>query len=493
MPEEESMLDRRRVVRVPVSVLWSLWAVVVLGTAAAQSQESSSPTVQAGPYTALDGFHSPFAQVAQVVGPAVVYIEVRKDGEAPSAGPYGGFFEDFIPRGHGAQPPSAGSGFVMDDQGHVMTNNHVIDGAQEVYATFLNGERYLCEIVGQDPRTDIAVLRVAEASRTGGPFPNLILGDSDEIFIGDWAIAVGSPFGAQLAGSVTVGVISAKGRSNLNIMGADIDLQDFIQTDASINFGNSGGPLVNIRGEVIGVNTALNTQGQGIGFAVPVNLAASVAYDLIRYGRVRRGYLGVRPVQLTREIAEGKDWDVHQGILITLVEEGSPAEQSGLRENDVLLEFDNRPVSRVSQFRILVAGTPIGKEVGMKVYRDGEYLDLKVKLGEFEEPVVVAEVPATLHWLGMVVEDAGSPSVQGRFDLGANPQGVVITEVEEGGPAAEKGLEAGSQILEIVNQEIRNLDDYERLRQDLRDRTKPITLKIKEGGMVRYVVVQPRG
>jgi serine protease Do len=491
MLEEESMPGWLRLMR--STIPYGLMAVVAMSAAPVWSQESASQTLQPGPYTALDGFHSPFAKVAQVVGPAVVYIEVRKDGDVHSSGPYGGFFDDFIPRGRGAQPPSAGSGFVMDDDAHIMTNNHVIEGAQEVYATFLNGERYLCEIIGQDPRTDIAVLRVAEASRSGQPFPKLILGDSDEIFIGDWAIAVGSPFGAQLAGSVTVGVISAKGRSNLNIMGADIDLQDFIQTDASINFGNSGGPLVNIRGEVIGVNTALNTQGQGIGFAVPVNLAASVAVDLIRFGRVRRGYLGVRPVQLTREIAEGKDWDVHQGILITLVEEGSPAEQSGLRENDVLLEFDNRPVSRVSQFRILVAGTPIGKEVGMKVYRDGEYLDLTVTLGEYEEPVVVQQAAETRHWLGMTVDDAGSAAVRDRFDLGENPQGVVITEVEEGGPAAEKGLEAGNLILEIVNQEIRGLADYERLRQDLRDRTKPITLKIKEGGMVRYVVVQPRG
>jgi serine protease Do len=150
-------------------------------------------------------------------------------------------------------------------------------------------------------------------------------------------------------------------------------------------------------------------------------------------------------------------------------------------------------VSRVSQFRILVAGTPIGKEVGMKVYRDGEYLDLTVTLGEYEEPVVVQQAAETRHWLGMTVDDAGSAAVRDRFDLGENPQGVVITEVEEGGPAAEKGLEAGNLILEIVNQEIRGLADYERLRQDLRDRTKPITLKIKEGGMVRYVVVQPRG
>ena len=443
---------------IPAASKWlSAALLVLLLSANAWGQaEPVTPQVQQGPYTALDGFHSPFARVAQVVSPAVVYIEVRKDGEAGAAGPYGGFFDDLAPRGHGGSPPSAGSGFIMDDDSHIMTNNHVIDGAQDLFATFLNGESYRCEIVGQDPRTDIAILRISDAPRTGKQFPKLVMGDSDEIFIGDWAIAFGSPFGAQLAGSVTVGVISAKGRSNLNIMGAEIDLQDFIQTDASINFGNSGGPLVNIRGEVIGVNTALNTQGQGIGFAVPVNLAASVGQDLIRYGRVRRGYLGVRPVQLTRDMAEGKDWDVHSGILITLVEEGSPAEESGLRENDVILEFDTVPVSGVSQFRILVAGTPIAKEVGMKIYRDGDFLDLSVSLGEYEEPVVAQTTTETKHWLGMLVDDASSSEVQQRFDLGEGAQGVVITEVEEGGPAAEKGLEAGTQILEIVNQEVRS-------------------------------------
>jgi serine protease Do len=263
-------------------------------------------TVQPGPYTE---FHSPFVRVAEITSPAVVYIEVRKGANAKrrAGGPFDDFLHDFVPRGRRPQEmPSSGSGFVMDPRGFILTNNHVIEEADELQVTFLNGESYACEVVGQDPRTDIAVIRITERSRSGRPFPALQLGDSDEIKIGDWAIAVGNPFGQTLAGTVTVGVISAKGRSDLNIMGADIDLQDFIQTDASINFGNSGGPLVNIRGEVIGINSALNTQGQGISFAIPINLAASVAQQLIATGHVRRGYLGIILDELTPEVAQGQ-------------------------------------------------------------------------------------------------------------------------------------------------------------------------------------------
>ena len=266
--------------------------IALLAVAAATPAYSqSTPSVQSGAYGALESTHSPFARVAEIASPSVVFIEVRRAGaDASGQGPFDEFFRDLVPRRGHREMPGSGSGFVMDGRGYVMTNNHVIEGGEQLRVTFLNGQEYNAEIVGKDPRTDVAVLRITEPARDGKPFPALVLGDSDEILIGDWAIAVGNPFGAQLAGSVTVGVISAKGRSGLNLVGVDVevDLQDFIQTDASINFGNSGGPLVNIRGEVIGVNTAINAMGQGIGFAIPVNMAADVAQQLIDTGRVRR-------------------------------------------------------------------------------------------------------------------------------------------------------------------------------------------------------------
>ncbi len=461
---------------------------------AAQAQTTApKPHVAPSPYAAVESVHSPFARVAEIVSPSVVFVEVRAGEQRGRRGPFGDFYRDFEPRG---RRPSSGSGFVMDRRGYILTNNHVIEGADEFSVTFLDGESYPSEVVGQDPHPDIASLRITAPARGGQGFPALILGDSDEIRVGDWAIAVGNPFGEQLAGTVTVGVISAKGRSDLAIMGAstEIDLQDFIQTDASINFGNSGGPLVNIRGEVVGVNSALNAQGQGIGFAIPVNLAAAVAHQLIETGRVRRGYLGIEPVALTRALAEGNDWDIVAGILVQKVVEDSPADRAGLRPDDGIVEFDGRPVSNAAQFRLLVAGTEVGKSVALKVHRAGSYLDLTVTLRELEAPG--ADVPASQarqgSWLGLHVEDTGSDEIRERFGLDAGESGVVITEVEPGSPAEEQGLEPGEIILEIVNREVEGIEQYDEIRAELQERRKPITMKVKEGGTVRYVVLRPR-
>ena len=485
------------------SVLVAVVSLYLLAAPAVRSQAPSAPArpessrlqVDAHAYGSLESVHSPFTRVAEVVSPAVVYIEVRR-GEAQSGhrGPYDEFFRDLTPRGGWPPRPTSGSGFVMDKRGHIMTNNHVIEGAEELAVTFLNGESYPCAIVGQDRRTDIAVIRITQPSRDGQAFPSLVLGDSDEIRVGDWAIAVGNPFGEQLAGTVTVGVISAKGRSDLSIMGAEIDLQDFIQTDASINFGNSGGPLVNIRGEVIGMNSALNAQGQGIGFAIPVNLAAAVAQQLIDTGRVRRSFLGIVPVALTRAVAEGNDWDLVGGILVQSVTPDSPAERAGLRADDVIVEFEGRPVSNAAQFRLLVAGTEVGKKVRVKVFRGGKYMDLQVTLSELQDEAVgqPATQQPSLGWLGLRVEDVAAPEMREKFGIPEEENGVVITEIEAGSPAAEQGLRPGTVILEIVNREIQGIEDYGAVRAELQDRRKPITLKVKEGGTVRYVVLRPR-
>jgi len=464
----------------------------VQGTPIAPANQAQRPSVDAGVYS---DFHSPFARVAEIVSPAVVYIEVRKSSQTRrrTGGPFDDFFHDFGPRGRRPQDiPSSGSGFVMDPRGYILTNNHVVEGADELVATFLNGETYSCEVVGLDPRTDVAVVRITDRPRDGQVFPSLQLGDSDEIKIGDWAIAVGNPFGTQLAGTVTVGVISAKGRSDLNIMGADIDLQDFIQTDASINFGNSGGPLVNIRGEAIGINSALNTQGQGIGFAIPINLAASVAQQLIDSGRVRRGYLGISLDELTREMAEGKDWELTEGILVIDVDEDSPAAKAGIQPDDVIVEFEGRPVQKARAFRLVVAGTEVGKRVKIKIFRDGKYRDVEATLDEFKESrlAAVPDSPES-QWLGIRVDDLSAPRVREQYALEGEERGVVITDVEEGSPAAQKGLAPGDLLLEIVNREIGGLADYNRIREELKGRSKPITLKVKEGGTVRYVALSP--
>ncbi len=489
--EEAAVLRDRRTLGAFIALTGLFAGGIVSPHAAFATPPAVAPKVDAGPY---GEFHSPFARVAQLVTPCVVYIEVRKNIAAGRrVGPFDDFLRDFLPKGHPRDLPSSGSGFVMDPRGYILTNNHVVEGAEDVSATFLNGEKYHCEVVGLDPRTDVAVVRITERSRTGKPFPVLPLGDSDEIQIGDWAIAVGNPFGEQLAGTVTVGVVSAKGRSDLSIMGAEIDLQDFIQTDASINFGNSGGPLVNIRGEVIGINSALNTQAQGIGFAIPINLAASVAQQLIATGHVRRGYLGINLDELTREMAEGKDWEISEGVLVTNVAEDSPAAKAGLREDDVIVEFDGKPVTHARPFRLLVAGTEVGKTVKLKVFRDGKYRDVMVTLGEYDERTLAqaATEKRSGGWLGLEVSDLGAPQVREKYSLEGEERGVVITQVEPDSPAAQKGLTPGGLILEVVNQEITGLADFNRIRDQMKDRRKPVTLKVKEGGTVRYVALSP--
>ena len=256
-----------------------------------------TPTVvakEAAATAAVTGLESPFTTIADQTLPAVVSIETKRSVDSASGhpqieGPYGDFFRRLFPETPQEQGPrrqmkipSSGSGFIIDKQGHVLTNNHVVRDASEISVTLSDGRKYKAKVVGMDPSTDVAVIRIS----ADGPLPTVPLGDSDEIRIGDWAIAIGNALG-ELDGTLTVGVVSAKGRSNLSIVGGAPSYQNFIQTDASINFGNSGGPLLNIRGEAIGINTAINPSGEGIGFAIPINLAKSVANQLISSGKVK--------------------------------------------------------------------------------------------------------------------------------------------------------------------------------------------------------------
>src|SRR5256885_1160183 len=279
---------------------------------------------------------SPFVSVVDKALPAVVFIDVTKKvgGEGGDAS------DDFMRRFFG-QPmprqqhvPSSGSGFIIDKEGRILTNNHVVRDAESIKVTLNDGRTFKAATVGTDPATDVAVIKIE-----GTNLPVLPLGDSEQLRIGDWAIAIGNPLG-DLRGSVTVGIVSAQGRSNLNIFGGTPDYQDFIQTDASINFGNSGGPLCNIRGEAIGINTAINPSGQGIGFAIPINLAKHVAEQLVAHGTVKRAMIGVTLANMTPEIAEGFGLGNQQGVIIQNVFKGSPAERAGLQRNDVIVDLD---------------------------------------------------------------------------------------------------------------------------------------------------------
>ncbi len=439
--------------------------------------------------TPMGSFESPFASVAEKVRPAVVNVNTKKVFDHPPIERNNNPFQDLIPEGEMEefQYPSSASGFVFDPSGYVLTNNHVVRDAEEIKLQFMDGTEYEAEVVGVDPSTDIAVLHVLNAGR----LPSLVIGNSDSIRVGDWAIAVGNPFG-YLGGSVTVGVISALGRNDLNIMGGSPAYQNFIQTDASINFGNSGGPLVNIRGEVIGINTAVNPNGQGISFAIPMNMALTIATQLIEKGRVIRAYLGVFPQELTADLAEGKGLEAHGGILVGQVIPGTPAEDAGFLRGDVILTFDGEPMADLNGFRMFVAQSEVGRAVEVLVVRDGEELQLSVILAERPDVVTAGVTPEVEDlWLGMDVASLEEePEIVAELDLGGE-EGVLVMSVNPGSPAGRAGLEPGNLIQEINENPILDMDDYKRARELNSGREKPIIMLVRQRGYTQYLAVRP--
>jgi serine protease Do len=436
---------------------------------------------------------SPFVAVAEKVMPGVVNIDTKKTvtsgRDFQFDEPFGRLFRDLIPdfQQRDYEVPSYASGFIFREDGYVVTNNHVVADADEIVVRLADESEYPAEVVGVDPNTDIAILRI-----DNGNLPVVPLGDSDAIRVGDWAIAIGNPFG-RLEGSVTVGVISAKGRSALSIVGGTPALQDFIQTDASINFGNSGGPLVNIMGEAVGMNTAINPLGQGIGFAIPINMIKHVAQEIIEFGKVSWGYLGILPQEIDHDLAEALGVKPKSGILVGSVVEDSPADDAGMRRRDIILELDGEPVSGdVDDFRLSVAEKGTGKEVDVVVLRDGDRKRLRVKLGERPtEYAQAGERRERENWLGLSVDD-----VKGAQGSGHAPpeveSGVVVVGVEQGSPAYEEGIRPGDLIEEINGEEVGDLSDYERLADEAAgEGNKPVLFLVKRDEMNRYVAVKP--
>lgn len=429
---------------------------------------------------------SPFVPLVKEALPAVVFIDVRrKVGSGTSSDdPQEELFRRFFGEGQRRpqRVPSSGSGFIVDARGHVLTNNHVVRDAEDITVTLNDKRTFKARVVGTDPATDVAVIKIE-----GQRLPTLPLGDSDKIQVGDWAIAIGNPLG-QLKGSVTVGIVSARGRSQLNIFGGTPDFQDFIQTDASINFGNSGGPLCNIRGEVIGINTAINPSGQGIGFAIPINLAKHVADQLVAHGRVSRAWLGVSLDELTPEVAEGFGLDVTEGVVITNVLRGEPAERAGLRRNDVIVEFDGQPVTDLQKFRLRVADTPVGKRVPITVLREGRRVSVTVALGE-RDPQALASAqggrgaPGGEAVGGLQVRDLPAEQ-KTQLDIEA---GVLVTEVAEGSAAEEAGLQPNDVIEEVSGKQATNATTFARLMREAKERGKRAVLLRNRNGVTQFV------
>ncbi|MGQ0794222.1 MAG: DegQ family serine endoprotease [Deltaproteobacteria bacterium] len=406
-----------------------------------------------------------FSELVKKLKPSVVNISttsIRKG--APFKSPFGGGegdpFEEFFEKFFGSEIPQRefrqrglGSGFIISQDGFIITNNHVIERANDIDVILEDGGKYKAKIIGRDPKTDIALLKV-DAKK---PLPAVSLGSSNALEIGDWVVAIGNPFG--LGHTVTAGIVSAKGRS-LGLGAYD----DFIQTDAAINPGNSGGPLFNLKGEVVGVNTAIIAGGQGIGFAIPASMTRSVIDQLRNKGKVVRGWIGVLVQQVTPEIAQGMNLKSAEGALVADVSQGGPAQKAGLKRGDVITEFNESRIREMSDLPKLVALTSPGTEGRVKFIRDSGERSARVRIGELpEEPDKVASSGAPSGQqvernLGLVVQEI-TPEIQRRLNL-ENSSGVIISDVQQRSAAWDAGVRRGDVIIEVNRKALSGLGDY---------------------------------
>ncbi|MGB7291007.1 MAG: DegQ family serine endoprotease [Thermodesulfobacteriota bacterium] len=395
--------------------------------------------------------------------------------------PLGEFFNKFFQQ-FPNQPftqRGLGSGLIVSEDGYVVTNNHVVDRARDIEVVLEGGEKYKAEVVGKDPKTDIAVLKINPKRRLQA----VSFGDSDKLEIGDWVIAIGNPFG--LGHTVTAGIVSAKGRS-LGMGSYD----DFIQTDAPINPGNSGGPLFNLNGEVVGVDTAIVAGGQGIGFAIPANLVSHVVDQIKTNGKAIHGWLGVMVQPITPEIAEGMKLSELKGALVADVSPGGPADKAGIKRGDVIVALNGKKVDTVSELTNSVGVVQPGTKEDLKLVRDGVEREVSVKIGELPENLAVGEDKSqevSEEKLGLVVQGI-TPQIADRLNLDES-MGVIVTNVSPGSVAQETGFRPGDVIVEINNKSIKNMKDYDKATAKLEKGESTLFL-VKRGENTIYLAVK---
>jgi len=441
-----------------------------------------------GEKSEIIGFPQSFTDLVEKVRPAVVNISTTSTVRVPGhpfrnfwgpgeENPFGDFFKRFFGDAPGREfkQQSLGSGFVVDKNGYIITNNHVVENADEIKVKSFSGKEYKAKVIGRDSKTDLALIKI---SSLFGDLPTLPFGDSDRTRVGEWVLAIGNPFG--LEETVTKGIISATGR----VIGSG-PYDNFLQTDAPINPGNSGGPLVNLRGEVIGINTAIVASGQGIGFAIPSNMAKQVFAQLRDKGKVVRGWIGVSIQNISPEMVEAFKLKEARGALVGDVLPGSPAEAGGIQRGDVIIAFDGKGVKDASDLPRIVAATPLEKTVAIQVIRDSQPLELKVTVAEMDEQKVASrsQRKVSKQDFGMTVDEITPHWVQ-EFSL-KDRTGVVIVEVLEGSPAAEAPLRPGDVIKEIARQPVRNLREYGAALERLQE-NRPVLLFISRGGRTFY-------
>lgn len=484
-------MSAKRLFPVVFLVLLAAVAAGLLYTGTTQARESKAKVDT----SQLIAISETFVQIAEKITPAVVGVSTTRVVQGRDGGPFFSdpyfrwFFGDRMPRQRDREEEGLGSGVLVSSDGLIVTNAHVVNGADHISVTLSDRRAFKASVVGVDEKTDLAVLRIDGTNLPWVPF-----GDSSSLRAGELVLAVGNPFG--LKQTVTMGIISGVGRQGVGIT----DYEDFIQTDAAINPGNSGGAMVNTRGELIGINTAIFTQSggyEGIGFAIPSDLARQVMDSLVKKGRVVRGWLGVSIQEITPELAAQFGLKSPSGALVTDVIEDSPAEKAGLRRGDVILDLNGKPIEKLSQLRLLVASTEVGSKVKVRLQRDGKNITVTVTLGELpEDPTVLGsrgdEVPEdtydnALSGLSVGTIDAETST---RFQLEPNTQGVVILDIKLGSTASRAGLTPGDVIIEIHREEIQNLADYRRIARTIEAGDK-ILLLISRRGQTLFVGIDP--
>ena len=449
-----------------------------------------------------------FADLAEKLLPAVVNVSTTQTVEAermpempqfPPGSPFEDFFKDFFDKQQRSDTPrkatSLGSGFIVDSSGLVVTNNHVIADADEINVILHDNNSFKAKVIGRDTKTDLALLKIEPRQ----PLVAVQFGDSDRRRVGDWVLAIGNPFG--LGGTVTAGIISARAR---DINAGPYD--DFLQTDASINRGNSGGPMFNMAGEVIGINTAIYSPSGGsigIGFAIPSSMARTVIADLQKFGKTRRGWLGVRIQSVSEEIADSLSLKAPRGALVASVTEGGPAAAAGIKAGDVVLSFNGREVDEMKRLPRIVAETEIGKKVDVAVWRDGKEIHLPVTIGELKDEEEQAAAPQkpggkdrqapgqrSVPALGLTVAGI-TPDLRDKFNLSEEAKGVVVTDVSARGPAAEKGIRAGDVIVEIGQEPVASPKDVaDRIESAKKAGRRSVLMLVENDRGLRFVAVR---
>lgn len=465
---------------------------LIFNTTIGLSAKSTSPI------NVLERTGAAFAEIAEQATPAVVFIRAEKTTIVGVPGqpfgfndPFGFFGDDFLrrffqgPNRPNNQPRSfkqmgQGSGFLISKDGYILTNHHVVGDADKISVKLHDGREFEAKRIGTDSKSEVAVIKIDSKD-----LPFLELGDSAAIRVGEWVVAIGNPFG--LTATLTAGIISAKGRSGMGIT----DYEDFIQTDAAINPGNSGGPLLNIKGEVVGINTAIYSRGGGnvgIGFAIPVNMARSIKEQLVKKGKVTRGYLGIIIQEVTSDLADSFGREDSNGILISDVTEDSPAKKAKIKQGDIILKLNGNPANDVGEFRNKIASNPPGTKLHLTIFRDGEEMEIEAQTGELPDDIAIVESASGLsEKLGLSVQNLTDENAQKYgFDMNA---GVLVTEVEPGSLAAQTGIQPGNLIVSVNRKPITTVKEFLKTVNEAEENG-TLLLRIQDRNFARYVVLR---